>query len=77
MQAGTYSRSRTLAEEIAEALPRYVQSSSFERARALLRKERVIVIAGQPGIGKTTLARLLAADAVLDRYEPIEVSNDV
>lgn len=54
-----------------------MQSSSFERARALLRKERVIVIAGQPGIGKTTLARLLAADAVLDRYEPIEVSNDV
>jgi hypothetical protein len=30
-----------------------------------------------PGIGKTTLARILMADAVVDGYEPIEVSHDI
>nr|WP_246613803.1 hypothetical protein [Actinoplanes bogorensis] len=32
---------------------------------------------GQPGIGKTTLARMLLADAVHDGYEPIEISADI
>jgi len=77
LHAGTYNRSRSLAEDILADLPRYVQSAAFPKARKLLRSERVCVIAGQPGIGKTTLARLLLADAALDNYEPIEVSSDI
>jgi MinD superfamily P-loop ATPase len=43
----------------------------------MLRKEGVCVIAGVPGIGKTTLAKMLLADAVHDGYEAIQVSADV
>jgi broad-specificity NMP kinase len=32
-----------------------------------------LIIAGVPGIGKTTLARMLLADAVLDGYDVLEV----
>ena len=77
LHSGTYSRSHALAQAIEVALPRYVQSSAFAKARKKLREARVCIIAGQPGIGKTTLARLILADAVLDGYEPIEVSYDV
>lgn len=77
LRAGTVQRSQSLLEEIQQAMPRYVQSRVFSEAQDRLREQRVLVIAGIPGIGKTTLARMLLADAVLDDYEPIEVSSDI
>jgi Restriction endonuclease len=77
LAAGTIQRSQALLDEIRHAMPRYVQSRVFSEARDRLREQRVLVIAGIPGIGKTTLARMLLADAVLDGYEPIEVSSDI
>ena len=46
-------------------------------AKEVLRKERVCVIAGVPGIGKTTLAKMLLADAITDNYTPVHVSEDI
>jgi hypothetical protein len=77
LRSGTIARSQSLLDEIERALPRYVQGEVFADARKQLRTEHVLVIAGVPGIGKTTLARMLLADAVLDGYEPIEVSHDI
>jgi Restriction endonuclease len=77
LSAGTIQRSQTLLEEIQHAMPRYVQGRVFSDARKRLREQRVLVVAGIPGIGKTTLGRMLLADAVLDGYEPIEVSSDI
>lgn len=77
LQSGTYSRSRALAEEITDLLPRWVPSHAFFEARERLRRERVCVIAGLPGIGKTTLAKMLLADAIDDGYEAVAVSADI
>ena len=77
LRAGTVHRSQSLLDEIERAMPRYVQSQVFADARTQLREQHVLIIAGVPGIGKTTLARMLLADAVLDGYEPIEVSADI
>ena len=77
IHASTWARSRQLRTEISAYLPRYVENDSFTRARKQLREERVLVVSGPPGIGKTTLARMLMADASLDRYEPIEVTSDI
>jgi predicted ATPase len=77
IHAATWSRSRHLLEEIRLALPRYVETGIFWDARSQLRRERVLILSGPPGIGKTTLARLLLADAARDGYEPIEISEDV
>lgn len=77
LRSGTINRSQSLLDEVERTMPRYVQSAIFAEARERLRDQHVLVIAGVPGIGKTTLARMLLADAVLDGYEPIEVSADI
>lgn len=76
LHGATYERSRQLLEETRAALPRYVETRPFFQSRTRLREEKVLVIAGAPGIGKSTLARMLLADAALDEYEPVEISAD-
>jgi predicted ATPase len=77
IHSGTYSRSTQLLEETQAVLPRYVESQAFFKARDRLNLERVLILAGPPGIGKTTLARMLLADAAVEGYAPVEVSADV
>ncbi len=76
LNAGVYNRSRQLLEETKHALSRYVETDAFHIARQRLREEHVLIIAGKPGVGKTTLAQMLLADAVVDGYQPIEISAD-
>lgn len=77
LNADVYNRSRALLDTIAAVLPLYVQTDAFLRAHEKLGKEHVCLISGRPGIGKTTLAQMLVADATSQGFEPIEVSYDV
>lgn len=70
-------RSATLVDEVDESLQVYAPNESFNRARELLEATRVCLITGSPGIGKSTLARVLAAYYVAENYELIEISEDV
>src|SRR3954469_8627943 len=77
LNSDVYSRSRPLLERIDRVLPLYVQTSGFLRAHDKLSEEQVCVISGPPGIGKTTLAQMLVADAIKQEFEPIEVSRNI
>lgn len=77
LNADVLARSRALLRSIDRALPLYVQTEAFLLAYEKLATERVCLISGQPGIGKSTLARMLVADAVKQGFEPVEVSNDI
>ncbi|PJI52525.1 hypothetical protein CTI14_40935, partial [Methylobacterium radiotolerans] len=64
-------------ERIRSKLPLFVQNSSFSRAQQLLSEQRIVIISGVPGIGKTTLAEMLLY-AHLDRgYQPVVLQTDV
>jgi DNA polymerase III delta prime subunit len=77
LQAGTHTRSRVLAQDIKRTLPLYVQGESFGEGLERLQDTHVLLISGPPGIGKTTLARMLVGTSIAAGFEPIEVSRDI
>jgi hypothetical protein len=76
LDSGIFADSETQLERIRLRLCRYVRNPSFDRAQTLLRQRHYCIIAGIPGIGKTTLAEVLLADLV-DRhgFEPFRISG--
>jgi hypothetical protein len=77
MSSSTFTRSRALAEEISRQIPLWVTPTAFYEAQSLLEQVSVCVVAGVPGIGKTTLARMLLAWSIDEGYEPVAVSADI
>ena len=46
-------------EEIRAIVPKFVQNDSVPEALAILERVGALIIAGEPGVGKSTLARML------------------
>ncbi len=46
-------------EEIQETVKLYVRNESYDKALAIVKEKKYVIISGLPGIGKTTLARIL------------------
>jgi hypothetical protein len=78
LDAGIFTDSEAHLERVRLRLCRYVLNPSFDRALAQLEKSHYCIIAGIPGIGKTTLAEVLLADLV-DRhgFEAFRVAHDL
>lgn len=63
-------------EDIQETVRTYVMNDSFEDALKKLSNNRYVVISGEPGIGKTTLARILIMYLLSEKYvDPLTLSN--
>lgn len=58
---GSIVDSKFELEAIKRTIPVFVQNPSFDRALDILKRNRYVLISGEPGIGKTTLGRCLAA----------------
>lgn len=71
------SRTRVLFEEISEDAAKYVQNSSFLEAKEIIDSLRYCIISGIPGIGKTTLAKMLLLQYSIEGYDPVYVSSDI
>jgi hypothetical protein len=78
LHAGIFSDSDSHLERIRIRLSRYVPNPSFDRAQTLLEKSHFCIVAGIPGIGKTTLAEVLLADLV-DRqgFTAFRIAHDL
>lgn len=64
-------------ERIRRKLSLFVQNDSFPRAKGLLDENRIVVISGVPGIGKTTLAEMLLYAHLEQGYQPVVIQGDV
>lgn len=71
------SRSTMTEDEIRSNTNVYVPTPSFTRATEILEAQKYVVISGIPGIGKTTLARMLALQFLSQDYSFIDVSFDI
>lgn len=72
-----YNRSMFTEEQIKEKVSLYVPNESIDIALKHLEKNKVIVLSGGPGVGKTTLADMLFLKYSADGFEFIEISNDI
>lgn len=61
--------------DIRSRIKRYVQTQSFHDAKLILEKSNVCIIAGDPGIGKTTLAELLVIDYLNRGFDPVSLTS--
>lgn len=77
LNGGLFERARILADGLPDTLRTYVPHPSLGHARDLLDQLHYCVIAGIPGVGKTTLAEILAADLVGQGYELVALSRTV
>ncbi|WP_321425991.1 ATP-binding protein [uncultured Bacteroides sp.] len=55
----------------------YVQTRIFREARKSLKKNKFIIITGQPGVGKTTLAEMLVYEYIKDDYKLSYIIDDI
>jgi hypothetical protein len=78
LQAGIWGDSELTVERIRNRTSKYVANASLGRAREILDKHHYCIIAGIPGIGKTTLAEILLIDFV-DRcgFQAVRIANDL
>ncbi|CAN5921398.1 hypothetical protein BH11GEM2_BH11GEM2_24540 [soil metagenome] len=70
-------RSRAELEQINYDSPLFVRTADYERAARQLQEKRVIVLTGEPGIGKTTLARQLVLEYATDAFELVVLEESI
>ncbi|MCS3479373.1 hypothetical protein M2212_006219 [Bradyrhizobium elkanii] len=64
-------------EKVYASIRRYVQSSAYPAALQILGRDRVVVISGGPGVGKTTLANMLLYTHLERGWEPVVIRRDI
>lgn len=71
-------RSSHFAEnELKKRLRLYVRTSAFDTSRELLKINKFIIITGEPGIGKTTLAEMLIYEYIGNGYNLSYILDDI
>lgn len=68
-------RTKYLIEKIKNHVKFYVVTEKLDEANNILLNEKLLLITGQPGIGKTTLAELLIFEKAYENYQVYQVEN--
>lgn len=68
-------RSRSYLQQIRNKIPLYVLNPDFDEANRILEKEKLLIISGMPGIGKTTLANILLLEKARQGYKVYIISR--
>ena len=71
------TRSEFKVCQVYDQARRYVQSGAYPQALKMLNEHGVVIIAGPPGVGKSTLANLLLYEHIEREYQAILVLRDI
>ncbi len=72
-----YLKSSYLEEEIKTKSSLYVRTNFHLSAYKILTSKKVLLIAGAPGVGKTTLAQMLVFDFIKQGYQHIVIEDKI
>ena len=71
------TRSEFKARQVHDEARRYVQSRAYPQAQRMINEQRVVVVAGPPGVGKTTLANLLLYEHLARGFQAVVIQRDI
>jgi len=71
------TRSEFKARQVHDEARRYVQSAAYPQALKMLNEQGVVVVAGPPGVGKSTLANLLLYEHLERGHQAILIQRDI
>ena len=71
-----YNQSTFFLQEIEDTVKVYVQNESFPKAFDILNLNKYVIISGIPGIGKTTLSKMLIYHLLSKEFEEIIYLSD-
>lgn len=75
LQASTHSKTIVTQNSILRKLKIFVPNKSFNEAGKILEESHVLIISGAPGVGKTTLAEMLAHLYVGNQYQLLTIDD--
>jgi hypothetical protein len=77
IQNGIVGRSEFLESEIRKFYSLYVSVNSTNAAKEVLEQNRFIIVSGIPGVGKTTLSRILIYEYLNFGYKLVCINSDI
>ncbi|MEC0270123.1 restriction endonuclease [Paenibacillus anseongense] len=75
IHSDVYNKSDIELDLIKQKIKFYVQNKNYFQAKQILSEANYCIIAGAPGIGKTTLAEIILVDYLAHEYEVFKVSS--
>ncbi|RZK11039.1 MAG: AAA family ATPase [Flavobacterium sp.] len=73
INAATFKRSLFSLKQVQEDITNFVYTTNFSTSIEILKRENILIIKGLPGVGKTTLAKMLSLFYVEQEYQFIEI----
>lgn len=77
LHSSIYNQNEIEIDSIRQKIKYYVRNKTFMESKEMLEKRHYCIIAGIPGIGKTTLAEMLSIEYLSNGYELIKVFSDI
>ncbi|WP_338359892.1 restriction endonuclease [Yeosuana marina] len=73
----SYLKAAYLETELENKISHYVKTKFHDNATELLKSQKILLITGAPGVGKTTLAQMIVLDFINEGYEHLVIEDKI